>query len=63
MEFASYYADINTYFKEASNQFISGVLDVEDDAEWNKYIETLEGMNVERCVELKQAALDRYLAR
>lgn len=62
-EFASYYADIRTYFMEASNQFISGVLDVEDDNEWNSYIETLEGMNLERCVEIKQAGLDRYIAR
>ncbi len=61
-ELASYYADIQTYFKEASNQFISGVLDV-DGEDWDAYISTLEGMNLERCVEIRQAALDRYLAR
>lgn len=61
-ELASYYADIQTYFKEVSNQFISGVLDV-DGEDWDAYISTLEGMNLERCVEIRQAALDRYLAR
>ena len=62
VEFASSYTDIQTYVKEASNQFISGVLDVSG-ADWDEYIKTLEGMNLARCVELKQAGLDRYLER
>ena len=63
MEFTSYNSNISTHFKEASNQFISGVRDIEDDDDWNEYLTTIEGMGLERCIELKQAALDRYMAR
>ena len=62
IEYAKYYTDIQTYFKETSLKFISGVLDINSD-EWDKYIATLESMNLNRCVEIKQAGLDRYLAR
>ncbi|MCF0128122.1 MAG: extracellular solute-binding protein [Pseudobutyrivibrio sp.] len=61
-ELASYYTDIQTYFLEASSQFISGVLDV-DGADWDTYMQNLKSMNVDRCVEIKQAGLDRYLSR
>lgn len=63
VEFTSHNANISTYFKEASNQFISGVRDIENDDDWNDYISTIEDMGLERCIELKQAALERYLAR
>ena len=61
-ELATYYTDISTYFREAASQFISGVLDV-DGADWDTYMNNLQGMNLERCIEIKQAGLDRYLAR
>lgn len=63
VELASMYADIQTYYQEASCQFITGVLDIENDADWENYVNVIEGMGIERCVEIRQAALDRYLAR
>lgn len=61
-ERASLAADIDTYFREATSQFIIGVLDI-NGADWDTYVSTIEGMNVDRVVEITQQALDRYLAR
>lgn len=61
-ELASMYTDIQTYYKEASCQFITGVLDIDSD-DWNNYVEVIKGMGIDRCVEIEQAALDRYLVR
>lgn len=63
VEFASHNTDINTYVQEASSQFISGVLDIDGGADWDNYMKTIEDMGYKRCVELQQAALDRYLQR
>lgn len=61
-EYASLYTDIQTYYREASCQFITGVLDI-DGTDWDAYLNVIDGMGIDRCVELKQAALDRYLER
>ena len=61
-EYASLYTDIQTYYREASCQFITGVLDI-DGTDWDDYLNVIDGMGIDRCVELKQAALDRYLER
>ena len=53
--------DIETYAKENSTQFITGVLDIETG--WDSYISTIQGMNLERAIEITQAAYDRYLQR
>lgn len=60
-ERANMYTDIQSYVLEASTQFITGVKDI--NTEWDGYISTINGMGLERCVEITQAALDRYLAR
>lgn len=61
-ELAAIYTDIQTYVNECTNKFITGVLDV-NGADWDNYKATVEGMNIARCIEIKQAALDRYEAR
>ena len=52
--------DVNTYVNEMTIGFILGS---EDLAGWDNYIETLKGMSIEEAISLKQAALDRFLAR
>lgn len=59
-EFSSIYADINTYVNENALQFITGEKSLD---EYDAFIETLTDLGIERCVELKQAALTRYNAR
>ena len=54
---------ISTYITESFANFISGTLDITDDAVWDEYIATLDSLNVERMLELYQACYDRYLAR
>ena len=41
---------------------ITGVLDIDSD-DWDNYVEVIKGMEIDRCVEIEQAALDRYLVR
>lgn len=61
VERAAIMTDIETYAKENSTQFITGVLDIETG--WDEYISTIEGMNLARAIEITQAAYDRYLER
>ena len=61
VERAAIMTDIETYAKENSTQFITGVLDIETG--WDSYISTIQGMNLERAIEITQAAYDRYLER
>lgn len=61
-ELASIYTDIQTYVNECTNKFITGVMDV-NGSDWDEYKATIEGMNIARCIEIKQAALERYLVR
>ena len=42
-------------------QFISGAMDI--DSNWDNYISTLQSMGIDRCIEITQAAYERYLAR
>ena len=56
-EYNSYYSDISTYLSTEVVSFVTGArsLDTFDD-----FIATLESMGADRCIEIKQAALDRY---
>ena len=59
------YADLNsvisTYCSEMYIKFITGEVDI--DTQWDEYIATLQKMNVERMIAIKQAQLDRFNAR
>ena len=55
------YSDISTYVTSEIASFISGEKDIS--TEWDEYVSTIEGLGIERCVELKQNAYDRYLSR
>ena len=54
------YNDLNTYVSEISVKFIMGAASEEDLTTMQS---TIQGMNVDRCIAIRQAALDRYLAR
>ena len=56
-----YHADIEKYMTTCSTQFILGTMDIE--TQWEEYITSLEKLKLARVIELKQAAMDRYLAK
>ncbi|MCD7863763.1 MAG: hypothetical protein LUG61_09730 [Lachnospiraceae bacterium] len=58
--YATLYADIETYVQECNVKFIMGQMSLDD---YDSYRETLIEMGIEECIELQQAALDRYNAR
>lgn len=60
VEYASLYTDIQTYVQECNVKFIMGQMSLN---EYDAYRDTLHRMNIDRCIALKQAALDRYNAR
>lgn len=56
-ELATLRADIKTYLASAKAQFIAGERDI--DATWEEHIKTVEGMGLQRLLEIEQAAYDR----
>lgn len=58
-EYASTYNDISTYVTEFKTKVISGATTLTDDT-WTEYVDQLKSMGLDRCIEIKQAALDRY---
>lgn len=59
-EHSSIYSDINTYLQEQIAQFITGAKSMD---EWDTFVKKLKDMGIEDCIQLKQDAYDRYLAR
>ncbi len=59
-EFANIMADIETYRAEHVVNFILGIEPMEN---YDAFVETIKGMDIDRAIELKQASLDRFLAR
>lgn len=60
-EYSAIVNDVQTYADEARMKFITGEWDV--DADWDEYVRTIEGMDIERAIEIKQSAVERYNAR
>jgi len=54
---------IGTYCTENFASFVTGTLDVDDDAVWAKYLADFETYNLSRITEIRQACYDRYAAR
>lgn len=59
-EFATLFSDINTYVTEHTIKMIVGDLPLSD---YDKMIESIKSMGIDRCIELRQAAVTRYYAR
>ncbi len=60
-EYSRIMADVGTAVKEYYAAVFNGEKNLE--ADWDAYISQLEGMNIQRAIEIEQAALDRYNAR
>jgi putative aldouronate transport system substrate-binding protein len=54
-------AEIKTYVSEYTLAAIAGEKDI--DATWDEYLATLQAFNVDKLIEIYQAALDRYMSR
>ena len=61
-DYAAASADVDTYLDETLVKFIIGELDVDDDAVWQEYLNSLESLGVGTMIEIYEAAYERYLA-
>lgn len=59
-EYSQLFTDIETLTNENTVKFITGEKPL---SEWDSYVAQLKQYNVERCIAIQQAALDRYNAR
>ena len=53
---------INSYIDEAQAMFVSGVLNPNDDAQWNTYLANLEAQGLSQVLEVAQASYTRMLS-
>ena len=60
-EYSIIYPDIEAYVAESTVKFIVGTDDI--DKGWDNFVKTIEGMNIQRCIDLKQTSLDRYYGK
>ncbi len=61
-EAAMYNTDIETALEENTLRFITGELDISDDAQWNTYVETIEGLGLDKVHDIQVTVYERYLA-
>ena len=59
-EAAKIQTDVNTYNSEMFMKFIMGVEPMEN---WDKYVAQLKKLNIEKLVQINQAAVERYNKR
>lgn len=59
-EYSAIMGQVKTYMEETYNAFIVGKTPL---SEWDNYVKKIEEMGIERALEIKQAAYDRYLKR
>lgn len=60
-EFSVRYADINTLCLESTAKFITGEMDIE--TEFDTFVEKMYNNGLQTCIDIKQAAYDRYMQR
>ncbi len=59
-EYSNIFTDLDTYVKESVISFITGEKSLD---EYDDFVNTLSEYNIQKCIDLKQAALDRYNSR
>ena len=59
-ELATLNNEITTYVDEMVLKFILGTESLDN---WDTYVNTIKGMNIDRALEIYNGALDRYNAR
>ena len=60
-EFATIMNDCTSYLYEQASKIIMGEVDLDEG--YDVLVATLKGMGIDRAIELRQNALERYLAR
>ena len=55
-------SEIGSFVTASRAQFITGELDIDSDAEWQKYCDTLHGLGTETAIRIAQTAWDRMQA-
>ena len=60
-EMAFFLPDCQSYYRASVADFVTGVRDIE--AEWDSYVDTLKGMNIEEGIEMYQSAYEKYMAK
>ena len=60
-EYSALYSDIDTYISTMTISFMTGTEDI--DAQWETFVSTIESMDIDACISIKQAAYDRYAQR
>lgn len=59
-EYSKIMSEVNTYASECIVKFIMGQMDLN---EFDAFVENMNGMGLQRAIEIQQAAYDRYQAR
>jgi len=59
-EFSALFSDINTFVNENVNSFVMGLKPL---SEYDAFIQQIKNMGINRCIEIKQASIDRYYNR
>ncbi len=57
-----YYSDISTYASEMVLKFILGIEPLDKDS-FAEYVNKIEAMGIQNCIDVNQSAYERYLAR
>ena len=52
-------SEIKTYMKEARAKFATGMWDINDDSQWQEYLDTMDKMGLQIVIENTQDAVDR----
>lgn len=60
-EYAMYIADVETYAEEFILAAVIGEADL--DAKWDEYVDAIWSLGLQNCLDVQQAAYDRYLSR
>lgn len=56
---SEYWSEILNYMKESWAAFVTGSMDINDDAAWESYLDTLEAMGLQECVDATQSCYTR----
>ena len=53
------YMDITDYMKQARSEFVTGLRDPADDAQWQEYVDNMKVLGYDKWVEIAQTSWDR----
>jgi len=56
-EYAQRYSDISTYLAEHLTKYVTGEDDI---TQWDSFLDTLNAMDMQECIDIYQGALDRF---